>query len=140
MDEQGAAAQDPQAPMVLRQVPPERRPSDRYAAVPGVEPADGTWWELVDVAAPADLPPAGVALTRVGSDGCVTVSALGTRYADAAEGYAELLRALVATLRSRTADTVIVHSADRTVARALLEVGFLRATDSNDGDRYLIVL
>ena len=140
MDEQGAAALPPQTPMVLRQVPPERRSPVNSTVVPGVDTADETWWELVDVAAPPGLSPAGVALTRVGSDGSVTVSALGTRRADVVEDYTDLLRALVATLRSRSANTVIVHRADRTVVQALLEAGFLTAPEADDGDRYLIVL
>jgi len=138
LDEQGAAALPPQTPMVLRQVPPERRSPADSTVVPGVDTADETWWELVDVAAPPGLSPAGVALTRVGSDGSVTLSALGTRRADVIEDYTDLLRALVATLRSRSADTVIVHSADQTVVHALLEVGFRPAPDADD--RYLIVL
>jgi hypothetical protein len=140
MDEQGAAALPPQAPMVLRQMRPECRRPFESTVVPGVDAADETWWELVDVAAPPSLPPAGVALTRAGSDGCVIVSALGTRRADVVEDYMELLRALVATLTSRSADTVIVDSADRTVVQALLEVGFLPAPDTDEGDRYLIAL
>lgn len=140
MDEQSAAGRRPQGPMVLRRVPPEGRRPARSMAVPDLDAADGIWWEFVDVTAASNLPPAAVALTRMGSDGCVTVSALGTRRADVVEDYTDLLRALVATLRSRSANTVIVHSADRTVVQALLEAGFLTAPEADDDDRYLIVL
>jgi len=137
MDEQAAAALPPQAPMVLRKMPLERHHLARTLTVPGVDTAGGTWWELVDVAASPDLQPAGVALTHLGADGSVTVSALGIGHAEAINGYADLLRTLVTTLRSGSTDTVLLDGPDGTLVRALLAVGFTRVPDS---DRYMITL
>ena len=129
-----------QPPLVLRKVPPERQQLARSMTARGADLQGGTWWELVDAAAAPELPAAGVALTRDGADGCVTVSALGVMHADAWEEYAELLRGLVAALRRHAVDAAVISAADRVVAYALVEVGFRHAPDSNDGDRYLIVL
>jgi hypothetical protein len=139
MNDQGRAGLDDQTPLVLRKVPAERRCLARAMTVLSRDDAGGTWWELVDPAAAADHAPAGVALTHEGPGDCVTVSALGVRD-PGADGYAELLRALMAALRSRSADTMIIDGADRVVVRALIDVGFTRAPHRGDGDRYLIAL
>jgi len=129
-----------QPPLVLRKVPPERQQLARSMTAGAADGRGGIWWELVDAAAPPELPAVAVALTRDGAGGCVTVSALGVVHADASEEYAELLHGLVAALRRHAVDAVVVHAADRVVASALVEVGFRHAPDSNGGDRYLIVL
>ena len=51
-----------------------------------------------------ELPAVAVALTDDEVGGCVPVSAIGARHADAGQEYAELLRGLVAALRSHAAD------------------------------------
>ena len=129
-----------QPPLVLRKVPPERRQLARSMTARGADPQGGIWWELVDAAAPPELPAVAVALIYDGAGGCLTVSALGVIHGDAPEEYAELLRGLVAALRRHAVDAVVIHAADRVVASALVEVGFRHAPDSNGGDRYLIVL
>ena len=129
-----------QPPLVLRKVPPERQQLARSMTARGADLQGGIWWELVDAAAPPELPAVAVALTRDGAGGCVTVSALGVMHADAWEEYAELLRGLVAALRRHAVDAVVIHAVDRVVASAVVEVGFRHAPDSNGGDRYLIVL
>lgn len=62
MDEQVPAGLEDQVPMVLREVPPNRRHLARSMTAPHVDAGGGTWWELVDTAADAHLPPAAVAL------------------------------------------------------------------------------
>jgi hypothetical protein len=139
MDEQSSVVPEDDPPLVLRKVPPQRNQLARSMIAQGTAAAGGTWWELVDAAAAPELPAVAVALTDdVG--GCVTVSALGARHADAGQEYAELLRGLVAALRSHASDAMIIHTAEPVVARALLEVGFLHTPDRNDGNRYLIML
>jgi hypothetical protein len=129
-----------QPPLVLRKVPPERQQLARSMTAQGADSAGGIWWELVDTAAPPELPAVGVALTHDGAGGCLTVSALGVMHADAWEEYAELLHGLVAALRRHAVDAVVISAADQVVACALVEVGFRQAQGGNDGNRYLIVL
>ena len=140
MDEQSSVLPESEPPLVLRTAPPQRHQLARSMTAQGAAAAGGIWWELVDAAAAPELPAVGVALTHNREPGYVTVSALGVRHGDAWEEYAEILRRLVAALRSHAADAMIIHAADRVVARALLEVGFVHAPDRNDGDHYLIVL
>jgi hypothetical protein len=140
MNDPGRARPDDHAPLVLRKVPPERQRLARAMTEPGRDEAGDIWWELVDAAAAADHAPAGVVLTCAGPEDCVTVSALGVRHPGGADEYAELLRALMAALRSRSAETVIANGADPVVERALIDVGFTRTPDRGDGDRYRIVL
>ena len=140
MDGQSSVVPEDGPPLVLRKVPRQRHRLARPMIAQGTATAGGIWWELVDAAAAPELPAVAVALTHNDVRGCVTVSALGARHADAGQEYAELLRGLVATLRSHAVDAVIIHTAEPAVARALLEVGFLRAPDRNDGNRYLIML
>jgi hypothetical protein len=140
MDEHGGGDVERQSLMVLRKVSPERHHLARSMTGPAADTSGGTWWELVDAAAAADLPSVAVALTHAGPDGRVTVSALGARDDDAAEEYEELLRALVAALRSRTADSVVVQGRDAAMAKALVAVGFTPAVDGKTGDRYIIAL
>ena len=80
-----------------------------------------------------ELPAVAVALTDDEVGGCVPVSAIGARHADAGQEYAELLRGLVAALPSHAADAMIIHTAEPVVAR-LLKVGFLHTPDRNDGN------
>jgi len=140
MDDLSSVLSEDEPPLVLRKVPPQRHQLARSMTAQDADAVGGVWWELVDAAAAPELPAAGVALIHNREPGCVTVSALGVRHGDASEEYSELLRGLVAVLRGRAADTVIIHAVDRVVARALLEVGFVHAPDRNDGDHYLIVL
>lgn len=144
MDERHLAGLEDRAPMVLRRMPAERHHLARSMTSPltgpAVDPAGGTWWELVDAAADADLPPAAVVLTHAAPDGGVTLSAIGAGRDDAADDYAELLRALVATLRSRSADSVIMWNPDPAVVSGLLAVGFTPAAHPRQGELYLITL
>lgn len=123
-----------EAPLIVRRMPPERHHLAHAMTGHSGEPPAGTWWELVDAAAAADLPPAGVALTHAMPDGSVTVSALGGGHA-ATVALPELLRGLTAVLRGHAADLVIARSADPAVVNALLAVGFLHA-----GDCYVLAL
>jgi hypothetical protein len=140
MDEQSSVVPEDDPPLVLRKVPQQRHRLARSMIAQGTATAGGIWWELVDAAAAPELPAVAVALTHNDVRGCVTVSALGARHADAGQEYAELLRGLVAALRRHAADAMIIHTAEPVVARALLEVGFLHTPDRNDGNRYLIML
>jgi ABC-type Fe3+ transport system substrate-binding protein len=144
MDEQDPTGLEDAMPMVLRPVPPERRQlaqamvrdaTDRVA-----EPPDASWWELVDPATAAELPPAAVALTHAAPDGSVAVLALGARHRDATGEYAELLRVLVATLRSRSADGVTIRPAAAGLVGVLLAAGFAPVPDGEHGVRYLLAL
>jgi hypothetical protein len=137
MDELDPPGLEETAPMVLRPVPAERQHLARAMTAPVVEAA-GRWWEWVDAAADAYLPAAAVALTHVEPGARVAVSALGVRHEDAGDACDELLRALVATLRSRGIDTVVMRTWERRVVRALLAAGF--APDPDLEDRYVIVL
>jgi enoyl-CoA hydratase/carnithine racemase len=129
MNERDRSTLDDQAPMILRRMPPERRHLAHAMTGHPVDSPAGTWWELVDAAAAADLRPAGIALTRAMPDGSVTVSALRAGHADAVGALSELLRALTAVLRGHAVDTVIVRSTDPAVVRALLACGFTAADD-----------
>ena len=144
MDEQDPTGLDDATPMVLRPVPPERLQLAlgmvRDATNGPAEPPDASWWELVDPATPADLPPVAVALTQAAPDGSVAVLALGARHPDASGEYAELLRVLVATLRSRSADRVTVRPASARLVGVLLAVGFAAVPDGGHGVRYLMAL
>ena len=116
MVDHGGTDLERRAPMVLRKVPLERHHLARSMTGPASDPSGGTWWELVDAAAAADLPSVAVALTRARPHGCVhRLGAEASGHADAAEEYEELLRALVAAFRSRTADFVVVHGIDAAV-------------------------
>jgi hypothetical protein len=132
--------QEHQPPLVLRQVPPERQQLARSMTACGADLQGGIWWELVDAAAPPELPAVGVALTHDGAEACVTISALGVMHVDTWQEYAELLHGLVAALRRQDVDAVVIRAANRVVASALVEVGFRHAPGGNDGDRYLIML
>jgi hypothetical protein len=129
-----------QPPLVLRKVPPERQQLARSMTARGADGKGGIWWELVDAAAPPELPAVAVALTHDGTGACVTISALGVTHVDTWQEYAELLHGLVAALRRQAVDAVVISAADRVVASALVEVGFRHAPGGNGGDRYLIVL
>ncbi len=123
-----------EAPLIVRRMPAERHHLARALTGHSGETPAGTWWELVDAAAAADLPPAGVALTHAMPDGSVTVSSLGAGHA-AMVALSELLRGLTAVLRGHATDLVIVRSTDPAVVPALLAVGFLDA-----GDCYVLAL
>jgi hypothetical protein len=144
MDEQPRVGLEDRAPMVLRRMPVERRHLGRSmtGSLTGAaaDVAGGTWWEYVDAAAAAELPPAAVALTLAAPDGVVTLCAIGARRADAAHDYAELLRALVAALRSRSAETVIMRDPGPAAVSGLLAAGFTPTADPGQGELYLISL
>jgi hypothetical protein len=96
--------------LVLRRVPADRRWLTR-ALAPEADDADGTWWELVDVAAAPDAPATGVALTRTDGDGTahvITLVALSTADHD---GLPRLVLELIAALRAT--DTVAVEVRSR---------------------------
>ena len=140
MDEHGRELEEG-APMVLRRVRPERRDLARAMAAPAVEAGCGCWWEWVDAAADTQLPAAAVALTDVEPGGGAVVSALGVHAEDdedADEAYDKLLQALLATLRRRCFDTVVMRSTERRAVCALLAAGF--RPDPNVHDRYVIAL
>jgi len=144
MDEQDPIELDDATPMVLRPVPPGRRQLARAMAGDATnrvaEPPDASWWELVDPATPAELPPVAVALTYAASDGSVAVLALGARHPDASGEYAELLRVLVATLRSRSADRVTIRPTSAGLVGVVLAVGFTAVPDGEQAVRYLMAL
>lgn len=144
MDEQDPTELDDATPMVLRPVPPERRQLAlemvRDATNRVVEPQGAGWWELVDPATPAELPPVAVALTHAAPDGSVAVLALGARHPDATGEYVELLRVLVATLRSRSTDKVTIRPTSAGLVGVLLAVGFAAVPDGEHGVRYLMAL
>jgi hypothetical protein len=83
MDEQSSVVPEDDPPLVLRKVPPQRHRLARSMIAQGTATAGGIWWELVDAAAAPELPAVAVALTHNDVRGCVTVSALGARHADA---------------------------------------------------------
>jgi hypothetical protein len=124
--------------MVLRRVPPERRHLAKAMTAPAVEGTAGQWWEWVDAATDPRLPAAAVALTDIVLGGTVEVTALGVHEEDASEACDELLQALLAALRHRTVDTVVMRSTQARVVRALLAAGF--GLDPDVDDRYLIAL
>ena len=140
MDEQVPAGLEDQVPMVLREVPPNRRHLARSMTAPHVDAGGGTWWELVDTAADAHLPPAAVALIQVEPGGHATVAALGAGHGDVEDGYTELLRVLMATLRRRSVDVVVMRQTGRAVVRALLAAGFAADPEVDDRGRYVIAL
>jgi hypothetical protein len=128
--EHGGTDLDGPVPLVLRRMPPQRHALAGSLTGHALDVPAGTWWELVDAAAADDAPPAAVALTRAGSDGSVSVCALGAGPADAPAALTELLRALTAVVRGHGADVVVVRLADppdTAVRVALAEVGFTRA-------------
>ena len=129
-----------QPPLVLRKVPPERQQLARSMTARGADPQGGIWWELVDAAAPPELPAVAVALTDDGAGGCVTVSALGVRMPMRRRSMRSCSAGSWPPFEGTPSDAVVIHAADRVVASALVEVGFRHAPDSNGGDRYLIVL
>jgi hypothetical protein len=112
--------------LVLRRVPDDRR--DLAAAMAGLPPgADGdVWWELVDAAAPAGQPPAGVALTRARADGAthiVTLAAVSTLDRDL---LTHLVRQLVAALRRTDTGVISIRGGRPDVDDALLTEDFVR--------------
>jgi hypothetical protein len=120
------------APLILRRMPLPRQPLAHAMTGLAGAPAPGTWWELVDAASAADLPPVAVALTRAGADASVTVAALAF---DGLPELADLLRALTAALRGHGVDLMIADPADPAVVPSLVAVGFSRV-----GDRYVLLL
>jgi hypothetical protein len=139
MDERGPWL-DQSAPMVLRRVPPERRDLARAMTAPAVEGGGGCWWEWVDAAADPRLPAAAVALTDVEPGGSAVLSALGVHGEDDEddEAYDDLLQALLAALRRRSVDSLVIRSTDRRVVRALLAAGF--GPDADVDDRFVVAL
>jgi hypothetical protein len=137
---EGQEGHEREAPKVLRKVPPERTRLARAMTYPGIDASGGTWWELVDPVADAELPAEAVAFIQKGAGSSVVVSALGVRHSAGEDVYCELLRALVAAFRSAAADTVIIRESDLVVVGALLEVGFTRAPGVDESDRYVIAL
>jgi|1185.fasta_scaffold38966_2 hypothetical protein len=144
MDDQRPASLEEAVPMVLRRTPAERRHLCRSmtgSLIGAAADAPGAiWWELVDAAAAADLPPAAVALTSAGPGGVVTLAAVGAGRAEIADDYAQLLRALVAALRSRSANSVIMGNPDPAVVPELLAVGFAPVVDAVQDELYRITL
>jgi hypothetical protein len=138
MDVHSLTGPEDRPPMVLRAVPPARRHLARAMSAPAAERAGGRWWEWVDAAADIHLPADAVALTYVEPSGCVVVSVLVAEAGDAEDAGAELLRALLAALRSRSVDVVAMRTTERPVVRALLSAGF--GPDPDLDDRYVIVL
>jgi hypothetical protein len=111
-------------PLVLRRMPLARQHLARAWAGTGSPTATGTWWELVDPAAADHAAPAALAVTSEGPDGAVRVLALGAPDGARPEVLTELVAALVAVLRSHSADVVLVRPRDDAVVPALLEAGF----------------
>jgi hypothetical protein len=138
MDVHGLMGPEERPPMVLRAVPPARRHLAQAMSAPAADRAGGRWWEWVDAAADADLPAAAVALTHVEPSGCVSVSVLAAHAGDAEDARGELLRALLAALRSRSVDVVVMRTTEHPVVRALLAAGFGSDPDLDDG--YAVVL
>jgi hypothetical protein len=123
--------------MVLRSVPPERERLARAMTASGVAAPGGRWWEWVDAAADDGLPATAVALTRLEPHDRVTISALAAGPAgDVACG--ELLQALLAALRGRAVDTVLMRATDPQLVRALLAAGF--APDPGADHGYALAL
>ena len=96
----------PAPALVLRRVPADRRHLAR-ALAPDADDAGGTWWELVDVAAPPSSSPTGVALTCVDGRGTAHVLALAALSTQDGDRLPQLLLELVAALRGT--DAVAVH-------------------------------
>ena len=118
--------------LVLRHVPAERRHLAR-AIAPDADDADGTWWELVDVAAPPGAWPSGVALTCTEGDGVVHVVALAAVSTANDDGLPRLLLELVAALRCTDAIAVVVRSRRPEV------LAHLHSEDADrDGDRLVL--
>jgi hypothetical protein len=121
--------------LVLRRVPDDRR--DLAAAMAGLPPgADGdVWWELVDAAAPAGQPAAGVALTRTtgGVTHIVTLAAVSTLDRDL---LTHLVRQLVAALRRTDTGVISIRGGRPDVDDALLTEDFVRT----DHGTYLLYL
>jgi hypothetical protein len=118
-------------------MPPARRHLVRPLTGGDVSTPTSTWWELVDAAAADGTAPVGVALTDAGANGAVTVLALGVGPAGAEVALHELLTALVAALRSKPGDAVIVRATDQVVVEALLATGFSPAPA---GEGYALAL
>ncbi len=95
--------------LVLRRVPADRRHLTR-ALAPEADDADGTWWELVDVAASPDAPATGIALTRTDGHGIAHVVALAALSTADGDSLPRLLLELVAALRATDAAAVEVRS------------------------------
>lgn len=125
--------------LVLRHVPPGRRHLARALApevddaVDGADDGHGTWWELVDVAAPPDVPATGVALTRPATDAVVHVVALAAVSTADDDALPRLLLELVAALRCTDAVAVEVRSSRPDVLAHLDGEGAERS-----GDRALL--
>jgi hypothetical protein len=94
--------------LVLRRVPPGRVRLARALAPDAPDDAAGTWWELVDVAAPPDGTATGVVLTSTDADGVAHVLALAAVGAPDADPVPRLLLELVAALRCSDATAVEV--------------------------------
>ena len=99
----------PSPTLVLRRVPAGRRHLAR-AFAPDADDAVGTWWELVDVAAPPQAPAMGVAFTCTDRGGIARVVALAALSTPDDDGLPRLLLELVAALRCTDAVAVEVRS------------------------------
>jgi hypothetical protein len=117
-------------PLILRRMPLERQHLARAWAATEPRTPTGTWWELVDLAAGDEVPPAALALTSGGPDGTVRVLTLGAAGAGGGRVLTELVAALVAVLRSHSADVVLVRPRDEAVVQALLAAGFSHAPEA----------
>ena len=94
--------------LVLRRVPAARRHLAR-ALAPDADEAGGTWWELVDVAAPASSSPTGVALTCTDRQGVAHVVALAALSTPDGDNLPQLLLELVVALRATDAVAIDVR-------------------------------
>jgi hypothetical protein len=125
--------------MVLRRTPTARHRLSE--AMTGVTKSPGdVWWELVDPAAGADDPPAGVALTRsVGHDGTHVV--VLRRSDERGENPSkDVLALLVAALRGTKACQLSMNPDEHTSAPALLDAGFIPDGEAAAPDLHVLVL
>jgi hypothetical protein len=125
--------------MVLRRTPPARH---RLAeSMTDVSTSSGdVWWELVDPAARADDPPAGVALTRpVGPDGTHVV-VLRRSAERGSDPSGDVLALLVAALRGTRARQLSMSPDEQTPARALLDAGFLPDDEAAPSGLHVLLL
>jgi hypothetical protein len=124
-------------PMILRRTPPARRGLSEVMTGLEMSPGD-VWWELVDLAAPANDPPAGAVLTRPAGGDLTHVIAV--QLGDGGGPPRDLLGQLIATLRGTQARAISMIPDERTSVEVLLDAGFVRQEDASSPDLHVLVL